>query len=113
MDIFFISWYNNLTFTYNLRKIMKKYIKNNAMEYLELDEAETVIYDVEQGNIHYVDEISIIILQQLEKAMSFEELISALLEIFEGDENEIRSNTVEFIEALVEKKILLEVENDD
>jgi len=92
---------------------MKKYIKNNAMEYLELDEAETVIYDVEKGNIHYVDEISIIILQQLEKAMSFEELISALLEIFEGDENEIRSDTAEFIEALVEKKILLEVENDN
>jgi len=92
---------------------MKKYIKNNAMEYLELDEAETVIYDVEKGNIHYVDEISIIILQQLEKAMSFEELISALLEIFAGDENEIRSDTAEFIEALVEKKILLEVENDN
>lgn len=92
---------------------MKKYIKNKIMEYIELDESETVIHDTESGDIHYIDQVSTIILQQLEKTMSFEELIAALLELFEGDENEIRNDTAEFLTELAQKNIILEVEDED
>ncbi len=92
---------------------MKKYIKNKTMEYIELDESETVINDIESGDIHYIDEVSTIILKQLEKALSFEELIVALLELFEGNEHEIRQDTAEFLNELVQKNIILEVEDED
>ena len=44
---------------------MKKYLKNVEMEYIVLDDAETVIHDMETGNIHYVDQISTVILPDL------------------------------------------------
>ncbi len=92
---------------------MKKYIKNQNMEYIELDETETVIHDTETGNIHYIDQVSTIILQQLESALTFEELIAALLEMFEGDEGEIRADTAEFLKLLSDKNIVLEVEDEN
>jgi len=92
---------------------MKKYIKNKNMEYIELDETETVINDTESGSIHYIDQVSTIILQQLEEALTFEELIAALLELFEGDEGEIRTDTAEFLTLLVEKNIIHEVEDEN
>jgi len=81
------------------------------MEYIALDDEETVIHDTESGSIHYIDQISTIILQQMENPVTFEELIAALLEIFEGDENEIRSDTAAFLQELQEKNILLTAED--
>ena len=92
---------------------MKKYVKNDKMDYIALDEEETVIHDTESGSIHYIDQISTIILQQMETPITFDALIAALLEMFEGDENEIRNDTTEFLQELLQKNIILESEDKE
>lgn len=92
---------------------MKKYLKNVEMEYIVLDDAETVIHDTETGNIHYVDQISTVILQQLESPIALNDLFAILLEMFDGNENEIKNDTAEFIKEMVQKKIVLEVSCED
>ena len=92
---------------------MKKYLKNVEMEYIALDDAETVIHDTETGNIHYVDQISTVILQQLESPIALNDLFAMLLEMFDGNENEIKNDTAEFIKEMVQKKIVLEVSCED
>ena len=92
---------------------MKKYLKNVEMEYIVLDDAETVIHDTETGNIHYVDQISTVILQQLESPTALNDLFAILLEMFDGNENEIKNDTAEFIKEMVQKKIVLEVSCED
>lgn len=92
---------------------MKKYVKNKNMEYIELDETETVIHDTESGSIHYLDQVSTIILQTLEEPLSFDALIEALLEMFEGDESVIRNDTAEFLTEMIQKNIVTEVACED
>ena len=88
-------------------------VKNVEMEYIVLDDAETVIHDTETGNIHYVDQISTVILQQLESPIALNDLFAILLEMFDGNENEIKNDTAEFIKEMVQKKIVLEVSCED
>lgn len=92
---------------------MKKYLKNVEMEYIVLDDAETVIHDTVTGNIHYIDQISTIILQQLESPIGLNDLFAILLEMFDGNEKEIKNDTAEFIKEMVQKKIVLEVSCED
>lgn len=92
---------------------MKKYKINPSMELIPLDESEQVIHDNESGDIHYVDDTSTIILDLLTSPMTSDELIDKLLDMFEGDPDEIRADTIEFLEELVSKNIITETENEN
>ena len=83
------------------------------MELIPLDESEQVIHDNESGDIHYVDDTSTIILDLLTSPMTSDELIDKLLDMFEGDPDEIRADTIEFLEELVSKNIITETENEN
>ena len=83
---------------------MKSYVISPKMEYIPLDENEQVIHDTESGDIHYVDEISTIILSHLSKPMTADELIAKLIDTFEGDPDVIRADTLEFLDELAGKK---------
>lgn len=93
--------------------IMKKYFINKSLEFIPLDESEQVVHDSESGDIHYVDEISSVILDLLSYPMTSDELINKLLDMYEGDPDEIRADTLEFLEELVEKNIITEIEDEN
>ena len=86
---------------------MKKYITNPNMEFIPLDETEQVIHDNESGDIHYLDEISGIILSQLAESITLDTLLERLLEMFDGEPEEIRADTVEFLEEMAAKNVVL------
>lgn len=92
---------------------MKKYKTNPSMEFIPLDETEQVIHDNESGDIHYVDETSAVILDLLSSPMTSDELIGKLLDMFEGDPDEIRADTIEFLDELVAKNIIIADENEN
>lgn len=89
---------------------MQTYKISKSIEYIPLDENEQVLHDTETGDIHYLDEISGIILEQLKTPLTADILIEKLLEMFEGNPDEIRADTMEFLGELVEKKIVLVTE---
>ena len=77
------------------------------MEFIPLDETEQVIHDNESGDIHYLDEISGIILSQLAESITLDTLLERLLEMFDGEPEEIRADTVEFLEEMAAKNVVL------
>ena len=89
---------------------MKTYQISKSMEYIPLDETEQVIHNTENGDIHYLDEISSIILEHLKTPLTACALLDKLLALFEGDPEEIRTDTMEFLGEMVEKKIVLVTE---
>lgn len=86
---------------------MITYRINPIMEFIPLDETEQVIYDGESGDIHYLDEISSVILSQLNQPLTLDALVERLLELFEGDSDEIRSDTLEFLNEMTTKNVVL------
>ncbi len=89
---------------------MKTYKISKSIEYIPLDENEQVLHDTETGDIHYLDEISGIILEYLKTPLTADTLVAKLLEMFVGNPDEIRTDTMEFLSVMVEKKILLVAE---
>lgn len=91
---------------------MKKYKTNPIMEFIPLDETEQVIHDSENGDIHYLDEISCIILSQLDEPITLDALLERLLEIFDGDHEKIRTDTLEFLEEMTAKNVVLVTDDE-
>ena len=91
---------------------MKLYKTNPSMELIPLDETEQVIHDSESGDIHYLDEISSIILSQLAEPITLDALLERLLEMFDGDPDEIRADTLEFLEELTAKNVVLVTDDE-
>ena len=84
-----------------------KYIKNNSMEFLEIDDENIVVYDSESGDTHYISETGKAILSLLDKEIEFDELVSQLCEAYSSERDEIESDVREFLDELVEKKVVL------
>lgn len=84
-----------------------KYIKNNSMEFLEIDDENVVVYDPESGDTHYISETGKAILSLLDEEIEFDELVSKLCEAYSAERDEIESDVREFLDELVEKKVVL------
>lgn len=84
-----------------------KYIINNNMEFLEIDDENLVVYDNESGDSHYIDETGKSILKILECETTEEALISQLCEIYSASAEEITSDVREFLKELIEKKVVI------
>ena len=52
-----------------------KYIKNNSLEFLEIDDENIVVYDSESGDTHYISEPGKAILSLLDEEIEFDELV--------------------------------------
>lgn len=84
-----------------------KYIKNNSMEFLDIDDENIVVYDPESGDTHYISETGKAILSLLDTEIEFDELVSQLWEAYSSERDEIESDVREFLDELVEKKVVL------
>ena len=84
-----------------------KYIKNNSMEFLDIDDENIVVYDPESGDTHYISETGKAILSLLDEEIEFDELVSQLCELYSSERDEIESDVREFLDELVEKKVVL------
>ena len=84
-----------------------KYIKNNSMEFLEIDDENIVVYDPESGDTHYISETGKVILSLLDEEIEFDELVSNLCELYSAERDEIESDVREFLDELVGKKVVL------
>ena len=84
-----------------------KYIKNNSMEFLEIDDENIVVYDPESGDTHYISETGKSILSLLDEEIEFDELVSQLCEAYSAERDEIESDVREFLDELVGKKVVL------
>ena len=84
-----------------------KYIKNEAMDFMEIDDENMAIYDPDTGDTHYIDEIGMVILSYLDEAIDEEALVDALCEQFEADREIIAADVHTFLSELVSKKVVL------
>ena len=84
-----------------------KYIKNNAMDFLDIDEENIVVYDPDSGDIHYISETGKAILSLLEAETEFDELVAELCTFYCAERAEIESDVREFLDELVAKKVVL------
>lgn len=83
------------------------YIRNSAMEYLEIDDDNLVVYDNESGDSHYIDATGKVILEILESEVTEEELIGQLCEIYSATAEEITDDVREFLGELITKKVVV------
>lgn len=86
-----------------------KYIKNDAMEFLEIDDENMAIYDPDSGDTHYIDAIGMAILSLLDEETEEAELINQLCDMYDADREVITADVHGFLENLVVKKVVLEL----
>ena len=86
-----------------------KYIKNHAMEFLEIDNENMAIYDPDSGDTHYIDAIGMVILSFLTEAAEESDLIDHLCGIFDADREIIAADVNGFLRNLSAKKVVLKL----
>ncbi len=84
-----------------------KYQKNPDMEYIDVDEETTVVFDPETEDMHYMDEVGKFILSLLDEPTELDNLLSKIKDCFEGDVAEIEADVKEFLAELCEKKVVI------
>ena len=84
-----------------------KYLKNQSMEFLDIDDDNVVVYDPDSGDTHYISETGKTILALLDENDEVDLLISELCKMYAADKEELRSDVLEFLNELVEKKVLI------
>lgn len=83
------------------------YIRNNDMEYLEIDENSLVVYDEACGDTHYINETGKAIVEILVKATSKEDLVKELCTIYSASVEEIAEGVEQFLDELISKKVVV------
>ena len=84
------------------------YKKSNRFEFLPNEEEGMVVFDSETGTVGVIDPVGQAILEalDLEKGSTLDDLVIKLVEEFDAPEEEIRTDTQEFLNQLVEQDIL-------
>lgn len=84
------------------------YKKSNRFEFLPNEEEGMVVFDSETGTVGVIDPVGQAILEalDLENGSTLDDLVTHLLEEFDAPEDEIRQDTQEFLDQLVEQGIL-------
>lgn len=84
-----------------------KYLKNQSMEFLDIDDDNVVVYDPDSGDTHYISETGKTILALLDENDEADPLISELCKMYAADKEELTSDVLTFLGELVEKKVLI------
>lgn len=87
----------------------KKYIQNKKIIQSKIGE-EVVMMDVDSGFYFGMNGVGSIIWKHLSTAMTLEEIVSSLMDEFNVDKSICESDTIEFLNNLLEKKIIKVVE---
>lgn len=77
------------------------------MDFLDIDDKNIVVYDPDSGDTHYISETGKVILLLLEAETEFDELVVELCASYCAERAEIESDVREFLDELVEKKVVL------
>lgn len=83
------------------------YKKNDIMDYIQSDESTLAVFDPDSGNTHFLDETGIDILQCLNEPCDLDALLLKLCELYDTKPSEIKNDVIEFLDDLVEKKVIL------
>lgn len=84
-----------------------KYIRNQNMEFLDIDEENLAVYDNESGDTHYIDATGKVILEILQEETAYDDLIAQLCERYAATEEEISDDVQTFLTELVSKKVVV------
>lgn len=84
-----------------------KYIRNQDMEFLDIDEENLAVYDNESGDTHYIDATGKVILEILEEGTAYEDLIGQLCDMYAASEQEISDDVQAFLAELLSKKVVV------
>lgn len=88
---------------------MKRFIQNKKISQSKIRD-EVVMMDIDSGFYFGINGVGSVIWQHLSTAISLEDLVSNLMEEFNVDKQTCESDTMEFINNLLEKKIIRVVE---
>jgi len=88
---------------------IKMYIKNERMDFIEVEESLAAVFDPTSGDTHFLDEAGIDIMKILEQPHDFDVLVNKICKIYDGEHGEIASDVREFLSNAVEKRIVLEL----
>jgi hypothetical protein len=82
------------------------YIKRNPEMVTSNIDGEIVMMSIDQGEYYGLDEIGSRIWELLENPITLEQLINKLIEEFEVDEETCKSDTLDFLNQMLEKNIV-------
>ena len=85
------------------------YQRNVAMEYTELDESCVVVFDSETHYTHMLDNESSDIIRLLKEPHKLETIVLKISEIYEASTETLKTDIEEFINELIEKRVVLVV----
>ena len=94
---------------YKVVSIMRKYYRNSEMEFIGVEDT-LAIFDPTTGDTVVLDKSAFEIISLLEQPASIDEIIKQLCKLFDGNADTIKEDVQEFIESMVEQKILLSIE---
>ena len=89
--------------------MIKRFIQNKKIIQSKIGD-EVVMMDIDSGFYFGMNGVGSVIWQYLSTPISLEELVSNLMEEFKVDKQTCESDTMEFLDNLLEKKIIRLVE---
>lgn len=89
--------------------MIKRFIQNKKIIQSKIGD-EVVMMDIDSGFYFGMNGVGSVIWQHLSTAISLEELVGNLMDEFKVDKQTCESDTMEFLNNLLEKKIIRVVE---
>ena len=87
---------------------MPNYKQSPHIQVIPLDDNESVLYDEKSGDMHYINTISRIIFSLFERPQTKEKVVHQLINMFEGEAEQIEKEASEMIDTLYAKRILVD-----
>ena len=82
------------------------YSKNKNMDYIPTDNTTIAVFDPDSGDTMFMDETATDILNSLEEPCDLETLLERLCQIYDASADDIRTDVIEFLDELTEKKVI-------
>ncbi|OGO93611.1 MAG: hypothetical protein A2Y17_00695 [Clostridiales bacterium GWF2_38_85] len=84
-------------------------MKNDSFDFMDVDPGNLVIFDPDVGDTHFIEEIGIDILNQIDGETDIDDLINSLSTIYDVDIEVIKKDVYDFINELIDKKVIIQL----
>lgn len=84
-------------------------VKNNKFDFIEIDNDNYAIFDPDTGNTHIIETSGADILKQIDGKNEKADIINNLKQLYDVTSSEITDDVNNFINSLIEKKIVIEL----